>query len=224
MIRTTLVAIMCLTLSACLMTRESVKETEQKRTMQDQVVSLQKTTADANSRFQDTENSLRQYNGRIEVLENQVSQLTAERDQIYKAQVELNQAQNQKLALMQEALGKMEEQIAQLTQEAQQSKSSKSNSKSSSAKSSKNNKNQIYDEAEGHFEQKDWKKAILSYQKFREINSKSKLFADATYKIGVCFQELKMKTEARSFYEEVIAKYPKSDAARRAAIRLKQVK
>jgi TolA-binding protein len=43
----------------------------------------------------------------------------------------------------------------------------------------------------------------------------------ATYKIGVCFQELGMIEEAKAFYDEVIAKYPKSNEAAKATSRLK---
>ncbi len=81
-----------------------------------------------------------------------------------------------------------------------------------------------YDTAQDFFGKKEWKKAILSFQKYVDENSKGKNVADAKYKIGVCFQELNMKEEAMAFYEEVVANYGKSEAGKKAKIRLSKLK
>ena len=88
----------------------------------------------------------------------------------------------------------------------------------------KQTKKDTYDIAKEFFEKKDWKQAILNFQKYRDDNPKGVKLADATYKIGVSFQELGMKDEAKTFYDEVQVKYPKSEEARRAKIRLKGLK
>jgi TolA-binding protein len=90
-------------------------------------------------------------------------------------------------------------------------------------KSSKK-KSDTYETAQDLFAKKEWKQAILNFQKYRDENPKGAKFADATYKIGVSFQELGMKDEAKTFYEEVLNKFPKSEDAHRAKIRMKGLK
>ena len=91
------------------------------------------------------------------------------------------------------------------------------------APSSDNPKTQ-FQAAEAAFEKKAWKEAILDYEKYRKAFPKGKEFPAATYKIGVSFQELGMADEARAFYEEVIAKFPKGKDAKSAQARLKALK
>jgi TolA-binding protein len=78
--------------------------------------------------------------------------------------------------------------------------------------------------AEEKFDQKNWKEAILEYEKYRKANPKGKQFSTATYKIGVAFQELGLNDEAKAFYEEVISKFPKTKDADRASTRMKNLK
>ena len=71
---------------------------------------------------------------------------------------------------------------------------------------------------------KKWKDAIVVFSKYRDQFPKGKKYADATYKIGVCFQELGMKEEAKPFLEEVVAKFPGTSEAKKASFRLKAPK
>lgn len=208
-------------LTACpLMTRTDVKEAEQKKQMQDQVITLQRTAADSNSRFAEVDNDLRNIIGKVEVLENRIGQTSNDReksDQSLKLEItELSK----RVLILQEEISRLDGQVSSLQSELATVKAGAADSKKESSSVKKN----AYDEGEDHFEKKDWKKAILSYQKFRDSNSKNKKFADATYKIGVCFQELGMKDEAKTFYDEVIEKFPNSGEAKRARTRLKSLK
>ena len=81
-----------------------------------------------------------------------------------------------------------------------------------------------YESAEQYFEKQEWKKAILSFQKYADEFPKGKNVADAKYKIGVCFQELGMKEEAMAYYEEVVANYGASEAGKKAKLRLTKLK
>lgn len=85
-------------------------------------------------------------------------------------------------------------------------------------------KSSPYDIGESYFKKSDWKAAILEYNKYRDQFPKGKKYADATYKIGVCFQEMGMKSEAKAFYSEIIEKFPKSKSAKSAKYRLNQLK
>lgn len=216
-------------LTACetFMTRTDVRDHEQKRQMQDQVINLQKSNADVNSRFSDIESELRGMNGRVEVLENKLSASNRERDNLRDA----NQDANKKIQLLQDELARQEKDIQALSSELGNVKSAVAAGLSSSGASREGGERETpkekksqYDIAEELFSKKDYKKAALAYQKFKETNSKSKKVADATYKMGLCFQELGMNDDARAFFEEVISKYPDTPEAKRAKSHLKSLK
>jgi TolA-binding protein len=214
--------ILFLGLSACenFLTRADVKEAEQKKQIQDSVVHLQKNTADTNNRFSDIESDLRSINGRVEVVENRLNQNNQSSDKQRMANEQAVAENSKKLQVLQEEVSKLTEQVAQLTAEMSAVKSASSEHAASASAVKKD----AFAQAEENFEEKDWKKAILGYQKFRDANPKSKKFPEATYKIGVCFQELGMKDEARTFLDEVVAKFPNSPEAKKAKTRLKTIK
>lgn len=211
-----------LMLVACeggLMTRGDVREVENKRQMQDSVTTLQKTTADTNNRFSEIESDLRGLNGRIEVIENKLNQANNEKDHSKGATEQGLADQARRTQILQEEVIRLQEQVSALTAEINGLKAS--GTEASSVASAKKDQMEL---AEDLFEKKDWKRAILGYQKYREQNPKGKKIAEATYKIGVCFQELGLKDEAKTFYDEVVAKFPQSPEAKRARTRLKSLK
>jgi len=211
-----------LSLTACetFLTRSDVKEAEQKRQMQDSVVHLQKNTADTTNRFADIEADLRSMNGRVEVVENRLGQVGQDRDKQRLASEQLNGDNSKKLQVLQDEVTKLNEQVGMLVAEMTAMKASAHEM----AAAPPAGKRDLFDQAEESFEKKDWKKAILNYQKFRDATPKSKKFSDATYKIGVSFQELGMKDEARTFLDEVISKFPNSPEAKKARARMKTLK
>lgn len=67
-----------------------------------------------------------------------------------------------------------------------------------------------------------YRQAVLSYQKVLQQPKANK--ADgALFKIGLAFEALGFASEAKVFYEELIAKHPKSDLVKEARKRLKVV-
>lgn len=75
--------------------------------------------------------------------------------------------------------------------------------------------------AERFFRQKKWSEAIIEYEKYREQHkNKDNTWAEATYKIGLCFQNMNLHREAASFYQEVIDNRASSPAANEAKKRL----
>lgn len=211
-------------LVGCLKTRNDLKDSEQQNVMGRQVSNLQKANNDVGNRFAELEEQIRELNGKVEVHENRLSQSSQGVDAVVKNQQLSQQEIQQKLNLYQEALAKLESQVFQLTAEVQELKSQKEAAPEKTSKASEKSDKGSYREAEAFFDSKEWKKAILTYQKYRDENPKGKNFADATYKIGVSFQELGLKDEAKTFYDEVLAKFPKSDAARKAKTRIKAMK
>lgn len=69
-----------------------------------------------------------------------------------------------------------------------------------------------------------WEKAAQEFELFRKKNPKSSEISIVTYKIGVCFQELGLKTEAKTFFNNVIKNYPNSKASKFAKFRLENLK
>lgn len=69
--------------------------------------------------------------------------------------------------------------------------------------------------AEAYFEQKEFKKAIIDYSQFPEKFTQSKLLPAALYKIGLSFDALGMKNEAKAFYQELQDRHPRSAEAKK---------
>lgn len=68
-----------------------------------------------------------------------------------------------------------------------------------------------------------WREAIQGYKKYRQLNPRGKQYAVATYKMGVSFENLGLKKEARSFYQELISKYPRSRLTSKVKFRLSRL-
>ncbi len=201
-----------------LMTR---REVEQKRQIQDQVVTQQqRTNADMNSRFADVDSDMRTINGRVEVLENKVGLQSQERDKNKNNFEQQQEEQNKKIQILQETVIKLQDQLNNMSSDV----SSAKQNQNEATGSDKAGKKDYLEIAEERFKEKDWKRSILNYQKFRDANPHHKKFAEATLRIGASFHELGMKDEAKSFYDEVISKFPNSLEAKKAKIRLKSLK
>lgn len=209
-------------LTGCLKTRNDVRENEQSQVMQQQVVTLQRTNADVTSKFSEIEEQMRELNGRVDIVENKLGKNDSNIESSMKAAHQQNQDLNQKVVLLQEALTKMEADVHALSAEIQAVKAEKA--ASNAERAAKQAKADVLDMGRDFFEKKDWKQSILNFQKYRDDHPKGKNFAEATYKIGVAFQELGMTDEAKTFYDEVVSKFPKTDEARRAKTRLKGLK
>jgi TolA-binding protein len=205
-------------LIGCLKTRTEVKETETKQVMAQQVTTLQKTNADTSNRIAELEQEVRELNGKIEVIENKLSKQNPEHEKSLKGVTELISDSNKKMAAYQEELLKQDNAIKQLNQEIETLKTEKAKA---AEKVEKKDPHQL---AEDYFKQSDWKKAIIQYQKYRDENPKGKKVADSTYKIAYSFSELGMKEEAKTFYEEVVSKFPGSPEAKKAKSKIKGFK
>ena len=158
--------------------------------------------------LQEANSEIRRLRGRIDALEKKTSTQTPE--------VSLES----RLKNYEQALTSLEEEIVQLkaNQGAQSSGVSSVKSPSATAK-----KYTEFDTGEAKFKERQWKDAIAQYQAYRTKYPKGKSYSEATYKIGVCFQELNLKNEAKAFYQEVVQSHPKSRAAKKAGFRLKQL-
>lgn len=178
--------------------------------------------AAAVARADELDNQMRNLNGRVDTIENQLNQINAAGEGEKKSVTEMAKYADQKFTAYEEELKKMDAKVLALEAELAALKTAKAEAAASPAPSAKGKT--PYDEGEDLFNGKKWKEAIVAFQKYRDANPKGKMYADATYKIGVCFQELKMKDESKAFFDEVIAKFPKSKEAKKAAFRMKTLK
>ncbi|MCK6599486.1 MAG: tetratricopeptide repeat protein [Bdellovibrionaceae bacterium] len=205
----------------CLRTRSEVKDTESKNVMQQQVITLQRTNADINSKFSEVDEQFRELSGKVENLESKVSKINPEHDKSIKNIVENQSDVAKKISLLQEELTKQELQLQSLQSEIQ---NLKSNQNEMTAEKVSDSKKSHYQQADELFKKSEWKKAIISFQKYRDENPKGKFFLESTYKMAVSFQELGMKEEAAAFFKEVITTSSNSVEAKKAKQRLKSLK
>lgn len=231
--RTKRLLLLCasLLMTGCLKTRTDVKDAEQRQVITQQVSTLQRDAADVNSRFSDVNEEIRDLRGRVEIVENKLRSGNSEADKARQAMTEQTQDSNRRLALLQETITRMDTQmqaqsadIAALKAEVLSLRAAAAGAAAAAASGGGGEKKDSWSNANDHFENKNWKKAILGYQEYREKNPKGKHVAEATYRMGVCFQELGLKDEAKTFYDEVVAKYGSSPEAKKAKTRLKSLK
>ncbi len=216
------------TLTSCLKTRSEVGEQDQtvvyaKKSAENQM-EAQATSAPVAPVVDEKEALIRNLNGRVEVLENQLATLTKERESAASQD-------SQKMVLLQEALAKMDAQIQKLEGDLPAKSSDEevdsevTNTKVDKKSDKKHDKKlDSYEAAQQLFAKKEWRKAILSFNEYTDKVPRGKNVADAKFKIGVCFQELGMKEEAMAYYEEVVANYSKTPAGKSAKTRLGNLK
>lgn len=163
---------------------------------------------------------MRVLRGRVEEAENQVNELRESMIQLAESRQQEKEQAASKLQAYEEAIRKLEQEILALKEQKHVTpkKSVKKNDTDSNAQLRED-----YHRGDDYFRQKKWKDAIVSYQKYREDFPKGKLYPEATYKIGLCFLELGLKDESKSFFEEVKVKFPKSPLAKKADKQLKSL-
>lgn len=222
-------AILSMVLSGCLQTRDGQKDTEEKQVLRKQLGSLQNVAADTSARFQDLEDENRKLNGRIETLEAKLALLLGRQDKsnsgLEARLKEKDEVYREEFEKLTGEIGKLRSEVDQLREDDRRSAEPRGDGArgaSAKDKDKDGDSKNPFAAGEEHFEQKRWKEAILSYEKYRSQNPKGKNFAVATYKIGLCFQSLGMADDAKAFFEEVVSKFPKSKEAMKAAQNLKK--
>ncbi len=209
-----LVLVLCslsLLLTGCLKTRSELEGMETQKSNQAQISAAQQSKADSESKLYALQDEMRNLMGRLEALERKQSEAVDKGPS--------NQELVEQMKIFEQTISSLKLKIEDL--EAQLKVPQKLGGETAVASGSKSTE---WDAAEELFTKKEWKNAILKYQAYRDQFPKSPNYAMATYKIGVCFQELKMKEEAKAFYEEVLQKFPKSPTAKKAKFRLNQMK
>jgi TolA-binding protein len=74
---------------------------------------------------------------------------------------------------------------------------------------------------ESFYKLKEYNKAVVEYSKLPEKFPHSVRSPEALYKIGLSFDALDLREDAKGFYQEIIEKYPKSPEAKKAKKKIK---
>ena len=85
----------------------------------------------------------------------------------------------------------------------------------------KNVEEALFLRGEAYFAREQYKKAILDLSALQEKFPKSKSIPKALLKIGMSFDALGMKSDAKAFYQEILEKHAKAPEAKAAKAKLK---
>lgn len=156
---------------------------------------------------------MRDLNGRVDEAEHQVQLLSTTLQASKDDATKQAQLRDQKITALEDEIKKLEAQVQTLSDQVNKPKAVVAAEPGT-----------YISDGDDLSAQKKYKEAIVSYQKYRDAMPKGNRYAEATYKIGLSFQELGMKDESKAFLEEVIGKFPKSQYAKSAAKKLKHHK
>lgn len=235
----TLCVLLALSASACLKTRAQLREEQAEddaAASQPTPVHVQEAQPQAALAIDELKTTITQLNGRIEDLEHAQARAAqnqsgnqAAREQIQKLETriqELETAQAQMLDAIQKlraATPPSPAETAELfekarTQYAAGDYSGAVESLSTYLKNPKAPRLQdgTFLRGEAYFNLKQFKKAIVDYSKFPEKFQNSRHTPTALLKIAQSFEALGMRDDARSFYQELVEKFPKSPEAKKA--------
>ncbi|MEM7677408.1 MAG: tetratricopeptide repeat protein [Myxococcota bacterium] len=76
---------------------------------------------------------------------------------------------------------------------------------------------------ESYFSEGNFQQAAAEYNTVRKKHARSRYVPEALYKLGMCFEKLNLKEDAKLFYTTVIKKYSKYDVSKKAKDRLRKL-
>lgn len=178
----------------------------------------QQQRAQIDSRFFEIDRDFRELYGKIETLEKKVAD-----GQVPQTATEPTSkpADNEKVAALEKRISTLEEALLAIDKKLTEvSKGKSSNAqviKSTVAPKGPFGKGELL------FEQKNYAQAITSFDTYRKRFPRGRKYAQATLKMGLCFERLKMNNDAKAFYKEVIQRYPNTKVSIRAEANLKKL-
>lgn len=181
------------------------------------ISAVRKENAELKVKLMNMEEDLRIKDGKIEELEVYIQNIKQKNEDSKKDEAEVLSAYKESVESLLSEKKELLKKIS-LLQEANQITQKKLKSATTPA-------DELLQLGDKRFDEKKWTEAISQYQAYREKteNKKSKDYALVTYKIGVCFQELGLKAEAKTFYNSVVKNFEGTDAHKYATYRLSQL-
>lgn len=211
--------------SCPLQTRSQMQQQEEKKVIQDQVKGLQVNRADTQNKIQEVSSEVLTMNGRVETLEAKINSLDrglqAHNRQGDQQVVEVSN----RVRTLEEASIGLNQRMDAIVEELKNLRASidSSNKSEKSAAHSKGPEKGPFTVAEDEYAKQNWGEAILSYMKYREQNPTGKRYAEATFKIGYAFQQMGKGVQAKSFYQEVVNRFPGTPHAKKAQSQLQKL-
>ncbi|OQW50305.1 MAG: hypothetical protein A4S09_00490 [Proteobacteria bacterium SG_bin7] len=198
---------------------------EEKKVIQDQMKVLQTGRNEQQGKIQDVSNEVLTLNGRLETVEAKITSLDRGM-QAHNRQgdQQIGEVSNRVKTLEEASLGlnqRMDGIIEELKSLRMAIDSAKKNEKPSA--SSKGPERGPFNTGEDEYAKGNWGEAILSYMKYREQNPTGKRYAEATFKIGYAFQQMGKAAQAKSFYQEVVNRFPSTPHAKKAQSQLQKI-
>lgn len=167
--------------------------------------------AEVTAKTEDINTDFRQLYGRVEAVE---SQLQSKKDNEYVKSLETKvQQMETKMALLETTVADLHAKSKAAAHQAAVAQAPTVFPKAAGA----------LDAANTHFDNKKWEDAILAYEEYRKKYPKGDDYGLATYRIGLSFQGLGLKEDAKAFFKEVVEKFPKSKEADLAKTKLKKL-
>lgn len=222
------------TLSACITTRNSIEEQKKKKEVSERIENLSQGTASLDEKVAELQVQFRELNGRLEINEKQLAEKAASEEKRASQDEEKSKEMTGRFDLLIESVNKLEEKMNQVSAEISQlnekvdkieeAEKARALARQKKAEVPRAKKKGNYRQAEEDFSQKRWKEAALGYQKYRELNPKGNRYQRATFRMGLCFKNLKLADEAKVFFKEVVDRFPGSTYGKKAAAELKSLK
>lgn len=200
----------------------------------------QQQRAQIDSRFYGIDRDFRELYGKIEVIEKELFRLTGPPEnepQDLSMYSEKIQNVEKRITTLEQAVLNLDRKLNEFTGENPEQEKKKEEGKKQDKKSEQEKKKETqnsdrknkktkgsFAKAESFFNQGEFEEAIVQYDKYRKTHPKGKKYPQATFKMGLCFQKLKMDEDAKAFYKELIQRYSKSSFAREARKILKSMK
>jgi TolA-binding protein len=213
-----LICFLLFTLSACSTTFTTREDGVGSRGSVPPISEVRKKNAELTSKLMNFEEDLRIKNGRIEELEVYIKQLEKQNKSELKTIIEERDAYKESLAQINKEKVELLKELAMMKEEYKET--------NQKLKWANTPAKDMLSTGDSLFEAKKWTEAVSAYQSYREktSNKKSADYAMVTYKIGVCFQELGLNNEAKTFYKSVIDGFDKNFKAHKfASYRLSQL-
>ena len=208
-------------LPACLKTRAQLNGQDNSVVSQPQTQTLEQgryvsgtvnpqQRAQIDSRFYEIDKDFRQLYGKVENMENQLSQLNTAPEQ--------KPADDARVKELEKRIATLEEAVLALDKKVGLKKKS-----GSASKVAANKPKGFFAIGKDLVAKKQYEKAILMFEKYRTKYPRGKKYAAATYEIGHCFEKLKLPRDAKAFYQEIVERYPKTKMSARAQSKLKKI-
>ncbi len=179
----------------------------------------QQQRAQIDSRFFEIDRDFRQLYGKIETLERKISELES-KPQEADTSGSAAPVDNEKIKSLEKRMSTLEEALLSIDKKLDQL----TNDKSASLKKRLEDAKGPFGRGEILYAMGEYEKAISNYNEYRKNFPRGRKYAQATLKMGLCFQRLKMGQDARAFYKEVIQRYPNTRASQAAKSNLQKIK